>query len=151
MTLSTKEELLLADLMAAEKLSIDKYARGASEAKASALKDLFRDICRVEEAHLKTLQTVLTGADSQEPLESAAAPEAPAAVSYDCEEDKKADAYLCKDALSSEKQISGMYEVSVFEFAQPPLRKLLNKIQGEEQAHGQFFYEYMTKANMTAC
>lgn len=150
MTLSNKEQMLVKDLMAAEKLSIDKYIKSSSEAKELGLKNLFSDICKVEQSHLNELQTIMSGADSQAALNSAPAPTVPETVSYDNDADKNADAYLCQDGLSGEKQISGMYEVSVFEFAQPPLRKILNKIQSEEQSHGQFFYEYMTKANMNA-
>ena len=43
MTLSNKEEMLIKDLMAAEKLSIDKYIKSSSEAKELGLKNLFSD------------------------------------------------------------------------------------------------------------
>ncbi|NLU24265.1 MAG: hypothetical protein GXW99_06035 [Clostridiales bacterium] len=149
MQLTEKETLLVKDLIAAEKLSIEKYAIGSSEAKGGGLKNLFSEVRAVEQAHLETLQAIQAG---QSPTGSGNAPQpqVPASVAYSDEQEKKADQYLCQDALSSEKQISGMYETSVFEFAQPELRKALNKMQSEEQAHGEFFYAYMSKAGM-AC
>ncbi|MGM9682414.1 MAG: spore coat protein [Eubacteriales bacterium] len=147
MKLTVKEDLLVKDLISAEKLSIEKYQRGAEMAKNGGLKNLFSSIRAVEQAHLDTLNSILAGSVPQA-VESAAKPQVPQSVSYDNETDKSSDQYLCSDGLSEEKQISSRYEVSIFEFAQPELRKILNKIQAEEQAHGQYFYEYMNKANM---
>ena len=64
------------------------------------------------------------------------------------EEQKKSDAFLCKDALAMEKHVSGLYDTSIFEFSSPVLRDTLNHIQKEEQNHGEQLYEYMSKNNM---
>ena len=47
-----------------------------------------------------------------------------------------------------EKHVSGLYDISIFEFSSPTLRDTLNHIQKEEQIHGERIYEYMAKNNM---
>ena len=46
------------------------------------------------------------------------------------------------------KYVSATYNTSVFEFAQPKLRNVLNHIQKEEQEHGLKIYQYMSANNM---
>ena len=60
----------------------------------------------------------------------------------------QADAYLCEDALGTEKHVSAVYDTSVFEFAQPQARQVLNHLQKEEQEHGQMIYAYMARNGM---
>lgn len=65
------------------------------------------------------------------------------AVSYTNEEERAADAFLLRDMLATEKHASSLYDVSVFEFADPVARRVLNHIQSEEQQHGEQLYAYM--------
>ena len=61
---------------------------------------------------------------------------------------KKADAYLCRDALSMEKHVSSVYNTGVFEFSSPVLRDTLAHIQKEEQNHGIKLYSYLAASGM---
>ncbi|MPN24627.1 hypothetical protein SDC9_172028 [bioreactor metagenome] len=58
------------------------------------------------------------------------------------------DAYLCSDALSTEKHVSSIYNTSIFEFKDPGMRNVLNHIQTEEQEHGKKIYDYMAVNGM---
>lgn len=65
-------------------------------------------------------------------------------------EGKKKDAYLCQDALSTEKHVSSTYNTCIFEFRDPNVRNVLNHIQKEEQQHGEQIYCYMAANGMYA-
>ena len=62
--------------------------------------------------------------------------------------DKQSDAYLCRDALSMEKHVSGVYNMGIFEFTSPVMRDTLAHIQKEEQNHGEKLYNYLACNNM---
>lgn len=149
MTLTQKEHGLLCDLKAQEQLCIEKYGKYESEATDPCLKSLFSSIKSTEQGHLSTITRIMSGEEVQMPA-------APSAVSQKLEcqlstasaAEKKADAFLCKDALSMEKHVSSLYDTSIFEFTSPTLRDTLSHIQKEEQNHGEQLYEYMAKNNM---
>ncbi|MCQ2414108.1 MAG: spore coat protein [Clostridia bacterium] len=150
MTLTEKETELLNDLKAGEELCIEKYRRYATDASDCALKGLFSTICSTEEGHLTTVNRILNGEDV-----SMTAP-CPTAVSqsYECcpsavsAEQKANDAFLCRDALAMEKHVSGLYNISVFEFSCPDLRDTLGHIEKEEQNHGMQLYQYLAANGM---
>ena len=146
MVLTEKETGLLKDLRAQEQLCIKKYTRYAEEAKAPALRALFEDMRSTEEEHLRTVREMLRG-------ETPTAPATPLkgnnhyaemGAVYDSEEDKKHDAFLCEDMLTTEKHASSLYDTSVFEFRSPVMRKMLNHIQAEEQQHGEEIYAFVS-------
>lgn len=149
MTLTQKENNLICDLKSQEQLCIDKYGKYEQDAHDPCLKSLFQSIKSTEENHLSTLSRIMSG-------EEVTTNTAPTAVSQqlNCQmstctaEQKKSDAFLCKDALAMEKHVSSMYDTSIFEFTSPTLRDTLNHIQKEEQNHGEQLYEYMSKNNM---
>jgi spore coat protein CotF len=149
MTLTPKEHSLLLDLKSQEQLCIEKYGKYEQDANDPCLKSLFKSIKSTEEGHLSTVSRIMSG-------EEVTTNTAPTAVSQklECqmsscsEEQKKCDAFLCKDALAMEKHVSGLYDTSIFEFSSPTLRDTLNHIQKEEQNHGEQLYEYMSKNNM---
>lgn len=149
MNLTQKENSLLSDLKSQEQLCIEKYGKYEQSAHDPCLKSLFSSIKSTEEGHLSTLNRIMSG---EEVTMSAA----PSAVSQKLEckmssctaEEKKSDAFLCKDALAMEKHVSGVYDTAIFEFSSPVLRDTLNHIQKEEQNHGEQIYEYMSKNNM---
>ena len=149
MTLTQKETDLLNDLKSQEKLCIEKYTKYSNDACDPTLKGLFSSLKSNEEAHLSTINKILGGEEV-----TTAAP--PTAVSQklniqpsSCpEQQKQCDAFLCKDALTMEKHVSSMYDVSIFEFSSPVLRDTLNHIQKEEQNHGEQLYEYLSKNNL---
>ena len=53
------------------------------------------------------------------------------------------DADLCTDLLSTEKYVSGTYDIAIFEFRDTNIRQALNHIQKEEQEHGEKIFNYM--------
>ncbi|HHT85247.1 MAG TPA: spore coat protein [Firmicutes bacterium] len=55
------------------------------------------------------------------------------------------DAAMCQDMLMTEKFVSGAYDTSVFESANPQLRQDLQRIQQDEQKHGEKIFNYMQK------
>ncbi|MBP3436504.1 MAG: spore coat protein [Clostridia bacterium] len=149
MTLTQKETSLLKDMQSQEKLCIEKYQKYGEEAKSSELSALFSELTAHEQTHLQTITAMLDGNTptvSNTPLE--ANDTHCVACHYESEADRKADAFLCQDALAMEKHVSSLYDVGVFEFSNPAHRKMLNHIQSEEQQHGQQLYAYMSQNQM---
>lgn len=149
MTLTQKESTLLSDLKSQEQLCVEKYGKYENDAHDPCLKSLFKSIKSTEEGHLSTISRIMSG----EEVSSSSAPSAVSAklecpLSSCSEADKKSDAFLCKDALTMEKHVSRLYDMSIFEFSNPTLRDTLNHIQKEEQNHGEQLYEYMSKNGM---
>ena len=145
-TLTQKETTLLKDLKEQEKLCADKYQKHASCAHDPQLKQLFTQLASVEMSHHQMLSDIEKGqmptmgnggGNGQEQFTAAYTGES---------QEKKDDAYLCSDLLTTEKHVSSLYNTCVFEFGQPELRKVLNHIQSDEQVHGEKIYRYM-KAN----
>ncbi|MBQ8207958.1 MAG: spore coat protein [Clostridia bacterium] len=148
-TLTTKENGLLKDLKGQEQLCIDKYTRYAAEAKSTELKALFESMAQTEREHLKTIDEMMAGGTPVMPQTIGNSNNKnTSAYSYENEEDRKQDAFLCTDMLATEKHASSIYDVSVFEFACPENRRTLNHIQAEEQQHGEQIYAYMKQNNM---
>lgn len=148
-TLNTKENGLLKDLKGQEQLCIDKYTRYASEARSPELKALFESMAQTEREHLKTINEMMAGGTPFMPQTIGNSNNKnTSAYSYASEEDKKQDAFLCTDMLTTEKHASSIYDVSVFEFESPENRRTLNHIQAEEQQHGEQLYAYMKNNNM---
>ena len=150
MTLTQKETSLLTDLKSQEQLCIEKYGKYAEMAHDSELKNLFTQLKTNEQKHLDTLNQILQGNEVSMPQASPSAVQAKLQCKMSsCNEvEKKNDAYLCKDALSMEKHVSGVYNTGVFEFSSPVLRDTLAHIQKEEQNHGEQLYNYLNCNNM---
>lgn len=149
MTLTQKESGLLSDLKSQEQLCIEKYGKYASDARDPALKSLFSSIKSAEEGHLQTLNKMLSGEEVKMPPAPTAESQKMSFTTSSCNsEEKKSDAFLCKDALAMEKHVSGIYDISVFEFSSPIMRDTLSHIQKEEQNHGEQLYQYMSANNM---
>ena len=152
MKLTEKEKLLLKDLKTAEEICIQKYDEYAKKATDKKLQNLFNSIKQKEEEHLKTVQKIMDGktptVGGGAKSKASSSPSSLKSSSGLSEKDKKLNAYLCQDALSTEKYVSATYNTSVFEFAQPKLRNVLNHIQKEEQEHGLKIYQYLSANNM---
>ena len=148
MTLTQKENGLLGDLKSQEELCIEKYGRYSSEASDPGLKALFSKIKTTEESHLATVNRILGGEEVKMPAAPPQAEKWTGSPSSATASEKNKDAFLCKDALSMEKHVSSVYDVSVFEFSSPTLRDTLAHIQKEEQNHGEELYSYMSANNM---
>ena len=150
--LTEKEKLLLKDLKNQEQLCVDKYTAAGGKAKTEDLKNLFKNIAAIEQGHLNTINTIISG--KTPPAANKQASGKPKfkttfkAVSNYTPSGKKNDKYLCSDLLATEKYVSSTYNTCVFEFAQPKLRQALNHIQKEEQMHGEWLYGYMAANGM---
>lgn len=148
MTLTTKENGLLCDLKSQEQLCIEKYSKYENEACDPALKSLFASIRTTEQTHLDTINKILRGEEVSTSMQMPAAKKWSGTPSACSATDKSRDAFMCKDALSMEKHVSSLYDVSIFEFSSPTLRDTLNHIQKEEQNHGEELYSYMSANGM---
>jgi len=150
-----KEASLLEDLKNQEKVCVEKYGKYAAQALDPELKQLFSHIQSLEQQHEQTVTTMLNGQWPQQNQQTQqqnqqAAKNPPPAYTTPKTPEKEADAFLCKDALSTEKYVSNVYDVSIFEFRAPEARQILNRLQSEEQAHGEMLYAYMAKNGMYA-
>ncbi len=146
MVLTQKETDLLKDLKSQEQLCIEKYKKYEQAACDTALKQLFCGIRQTEEKHLTTVCDMLGGKDVSCGTAPTATSQTFTGAPSACDaEAKQNDGYLCRDALAMEKHVSGLYDISIFEFSSPTLRDTLNHIQKEEQNHGQQLYEYLSK------
>lgn len=144
MNWTQKETSLLKDLKDQEKLCVEKYGEYAARANDPELRSLFEDIRRTEQQHLQTVCTWL-GEQLPQTSQKAACQQAPA---QDIQQAMEADKYLCQDALCTEKEVSGAYNTSIFEFRDPQVRQQLHQIQGAEQKHGEMLYQYMARNGM---
>ena len=151
MKLTQKETGLLKDLAMQEKVCIQKYEFYAQQAKDPQLKKLFGRLHMQEEQHYQSISDVLAG--KQPP----AAPKRTAAQAYHPKAtytaagksaDKKQDAFLCTDSITTEKYVSSAYDTDLFQFSSPAIRGMLNAIQTEEQGHAEQIYEYKTANGM---
>lgn len=144
MTLTTKEQTLIADLKSSEEICIQKYNKYSNEACDAELKNLFCRLSQNEQTHLDWLNQIQNGTvpdcvSTKQPSNCNLEGRAPC---------KETDTFLCKDALSMEKHVSSVYDISVFEFSNKDLRGVLNTIQTQEQNHGEQIYNYMSAHNM---
>ena len=144
MELTQKETSLLKDMKGQEELCIAKYKKYAEDAKSSELKALFSNMAKVEENHLSTVNSMMSGNVPPAPQKLENASNAHCSpYQYASDADRQADSWLLRDMLSTEKHVSSLYDTSIFEFKDPAARKLLNHIQSEEQQHGEQIYAYM--------
>ena len=147
MTWTQKETSLLKDLKDQEQLCVDKYAEYAKRAHDPELKQLFEDIRATEQQHLQTVSTWL-GEQPPKGWDVVGAQFHGVNKFADDPAAKEADKYLCQDALCTEKEVSGAYNTSIFEFRDPQVREKLHEIQGAEQQHGEMIYQYMARNGM---
>ena len=156
MNFTPKEESLLKELRSQERLCVEKYGRYADSAHDPALRDLFGGIRQTETRHLQTLDQLSSGSAPQmqgqqqgqqgqqpQPMQQSAG-QRPTKNSPEWQQ----DSFLCSDALTMEKHVSGLYDTSIFEFSDPAVRQALNHIQSEEQGHGESIYSYMHQNDM---
>ena len=150
MTLTQKENSLLSDMKAQEQLCVEKYGKYAEMAHDTQLKNLFNQLKGNEQKHLDTICQMMQGTEVTMPSQSPSAAQSKlqCTPSNASEADKQTDAYLCKDALSMEKHVSGVYNTGIFEFKSPVMRDTLAHIQKEEQNHGEMLYNYLACNNM---
>jgi rubrerythrin len=144
-TLSEKEKSLVQDMQDQEALCMEKYRKYAEEARDTVLKNLFSDLRREEETHYQSLAQLLEGTVPQVNTNDTAGKNySPTATYAGCcsEEDKNHDAFLCTDAITTEKYVASAYNFDLFQFGNSDVRRLLNDIETEEQNHAEKLYKY---------
>ena len=103
MTLTTKEQGLIADLKSSEEICIQKYNKYSNEACDKELKNLFCRLSQNEQTHLDWLTQIQNGCvpdtnNAQKASDCGLEGRTPVC--------KELDTFLCKDALSMEKHVS---------------------------------------------
>lgn len=145
-----KETSLLNDLKTQEQLCVEKYTQYAQKANDPELKTIFETIRQVEEQHLQTISGMLSGQIPQPTQQQNQQPSQQPPMQGQAAQTPQwqQDAYLCQDAIATEKQVSGAYDTAVFEFRAPAARQALNEIQSAEQRHGEMIFAYMSRNGM---
>ena len=145
--------MLLQDLKTSEEICIEKYDQYARKADDQALADLFLTIKAKEEEHLKTIHSLMSGTVPMMgggQSSQGGSRNQPGNGQATQKSNSRTDEYLLKDALDTEKHVSGVYDTCIFEFTDAGARQALNHIQKEEQEHGQMLYDYMACHGMCA-
>lgn len=158
MTWTQKEASLLKDLKGQEQLCVDKYGQYAQRAHDPELQQLFQQIQQTEQQHLQTVTTLMNGqmpqqngqqkGNQQNSQSTQRFAEFPPQGAQNVQQAMEQDKFLCQDALCTEKEVSGAYNTSIFEFRDPQVRQVLNQLQSAEQQHGEMIYQYMARNGM---
>lgn len=153
MHLTTKERLLLQDMLHHEQLCIAKYSNYTAQAQDPQLKQLFADYGNHEQQHYDTITQILQGQQPSLSGQGQQKQQSPqgrhmAANQTQAGMTNQQDSQLCADALTTEKFVSGAYDTVIFEMAQPQIRQALQHIQKEEQQHGEGIFNYMAQHGM---
>ena len=147
-TLTQKETTLLKDLKEQEQLCADKYKKYAACAHDPQLSRLLNELSGIEQSHHQMLTDIESGQVPSHNSSGMQNTQFTAAYQMAETPEKKDDAYLCSDLLTTEKHVSALYNTCVFEFTTPEARKMLNHIQSEEQQHGEQLATFMKNNNM---
>lgn len=177
LNLTEKERLLLEDQKKHEQICVEKYKAYANQAQDPALKQLFNSYSQQEQQHLNSVNQMLNGqvpamssqqgqqstqnqqsmqsqqsAQNQQSMQNQQSAQSSmqnaASSSSQGAATSQSDKDLCTDMLMTEKFVSGAYDTTIFEFADPNARQVLNHIQKEEQEHGQGLFQYMQSNGM---
>ena len=150
--LTEKEKYIIEDLKSQEKLCIQKYAFYEEMAYDPELAELFAQIRESEEKHYNSLNAVLNGNVMDSDVNDDNGAKYMPQMQYHQNSnnaEKEHDSFLCTDAITMEKYVSGAYNFDLFQFGNSKLRKLLADIEVEEQNHAEMLYKYK-KANLMA-
>jgi len=142
--LSQKEKMFLEDGKLQEEVCIEKYKNYSQQAEGAQLKQLFNKLAGEEQHHYDIINQMLQGqqpnlSHKQQPLTQSNTQDAV---------NNQHDKMLCSDLLSTEKYVSGTYDIDVFESANPIVRQAMQHIQQDEQKHGQELFNYMNSHGM---
>lgn len=150
--LTEKERFIIEDLKAQEKLCIQKYEFYEEMAYDPELSVLFSRLKQSEQKHFQSLNDVLNGKVADSDVNDYSGERYMPSTTYHQTSDKLEkdhDSFLCTDAITMEKYVSGAYNFDLFQFGNTKLRKLLADIEVEEQNHAEMLYKYK-KANAMA-
>lgn len=151
MKLTPQEKMFLNNLQTQEEMCIEKYRFYSGQAKDEDLKDLFTRIGKNEKKHRDAIEQLLQGKIPSVSSQDTAADTYESQGNYVSggkAADKKHDAFLCTDSITTEKYVASAYNNDLFHFASPELRSVLNSIQTEEQNHAELIYKYKTANEM---
>lgn len=151
MIITEKQKDFIKDLQSQEQLCIDKYKHYRAMARDEELQNLFGTIMANEQEHFDCLSQVLNGQCPDPETKDKAGMQYDPVISYTGnfnQEDKEFDQFLCTDCIATEKYVSTVYNDDLFQFEDPCVRRLLNKIQTEEQNHAEMIYKYKTTNQM---
>lgn len=145
--LSQKERMLLEDAKKQEDICIKKYEGYANQVQDAELKNLLTGIAQEERHHYNMINQMLQGTapdmnhggGAQSPQSSGQSQGFSGNVG---------DKMLLDDLLATEKYVSGFYDTTIFEAADPQVRQAIQKIQQDEQAHGEKLFNYMHSHGM---
>ena len=128
---------------------MEKYNKYSADACDGQLKNLFSQLGQTEQQHLDTINQIMSGTvpTMQSGGNNQAQQNFTPSSDY-TNQNKQKDSYLCTDALSTEKHVSSVYDISIFEFKDTNIRNVLNHIQKEEQQHGEQIYNFMAQNGM---
>lgn len=144
-TLTQKERMMLEDLKSDEQVCVEKYTNYANLAQDPQLKSLFANHAKIEQEHLNTVNSILSGQVPSMNQSSQNVQQPPIKGNAEL---SVSDKELCQDMLMTEKYVSGTYDTAIFEFKDTHVRDVLNHIQKEEQKHGEAIYKYMESKGM---
>lgn len=145
--LSQKERMFLEDGKLQEEVCVEKYKTYSQQAQDPQLKQLFNKLAGEEQHHYDIINQMLQGQQpnlshnqqTQQPL-----PQSTIQGATNNQHDK----IICIDSLSTEKYVSGNYDIDIFESADPIVRQAMQHIQKDEQKHGQEIFNYMNTHGM---
>ncbi|NLN41044.1 MAG: spore coat protein, partial [Clostridiales bacterium] len=135
----------------------------AEQAQDPQLRQLCLELAKQEEQHLNTINQILSGQipnmaqqqgqqgqqqGQQGQQQSSQNMSMQGMSSGQTGMTNQQDADLCTDLLSTEKYVSGTYDIAIFEFRDTNIRQALNHIQKEEQEHGEKIFNYMQSKGM---
>jgi len=145
--LSQKERMFLEDGKIQEEVCVEKYKNYSQQAQDAQLKQLFNKLSGEEQHHYDIINQMLQG--QQPNLSHSQQTQQPVAQSNTQQStNNQHDKILCTDLLSTEKYVSGTYDMDVFESANPIVRQAIQHIQQDEQKHGQELFNYMSSHGM---
>ena len=145
--LSQKERMFLEDGKLQEEVCIEKYKNYSQQAEGTQLKQLFNKLAGEEQHHYDIINQMLQG---QQPnlSHNQQTQQPPTQSNSQKAVNNQHDKILCSDLLSTEKYVSGTYDMDVFESANPTVRQAMQHIQQEEQKHGEELFNYMNSHGM---
>jgi len=145
--LSQKERMFLEDGKIQEEVCVQKYENYSEQAKDAELKQLCNKLAGEEQHHYDIINQLIQG---QQPNLSHGqqAQQATMKNNFQGTMNNQSDKVLCTDLLSTEKYVSGTYDIDVFESANPIVRQAMQHIQKDEQKHGEELFDYMNSHGM---
>lgn len=145
--LSQKERMFLEDGKIQEEICVEKYKKYSQQTQDPQLNQLFNKLSGEEQHHLNIINELLQGEEPN--LSHANLNQQPASQSTpNAAGNVQQDKMLCSDLLSTEKYVSGTYDIDIFESANPVVRQAMQHIQEDEQKHGEELFNYMNSHGM---